>query len=99
MTARGFCSRRGLLSVLAFLLVLILLLDVSEDVIEYEITIGLFCKYEGLSEFALRLGLVRDLANDLDDNVAPRTLRVDVGDTNFAILDVEVLDLLADGLR
>lgn len=45
------------------------------------------------------LRLVRDLANDLNEDVVVGSLGVDVGDTNLAVVEVEVLDALVDGLE
>jgi hypothetical protein len=43
-------------------------------------------------------GLVRCFADDLDDNVIEGGLRIDVGNTDFAVLEVEFADTFLDGL-
>jgi len=42
--------------------------------------------------------LVGDFTDDLDDDVLVRSLRVDIGDTDLAVLKVERLDAVVDGL-
>jgi hypothetical protein len=75
-----------------------LLIDVAEDVVEDEVSGGLLSKDESLDEL-LQLGrLVRGLANDLDDDGLVRALGVDVRNADFAVLEVERLDTLLDGL-
>jgi hypothetical protein len=54
---------------------------------------------EGLSELSVGLRLVGDLANDLDDNVDVGRLRVDVGDADLAVLELELLYPVVDGLK
>lgn len=76
----------------------LLLLDVPEDVVQDEVAIGLSSKDEGLGELAVRLVLVRDLADDLDDNVGIGSLRVDVGDADLAVLEIQLLYAVVDGL-
>lgn len=53
---------------------------------------------KGLDEFPRVLGLVGDLANDLDKDVLQRSLGVDVGDADLAVLEVELRDALLDVL-
>ena len=43
-------------------------------------------------------GLVRCFADDLDDNVIEGGLRIDVGNTDFAVLEVEFTDTFLDSL-
>ena len=73
--------------------------DVAEDVVKYIVARRLLGQDECLDEFAVRLGLVGDLANDLDENVFERFLRIDVEDSDLAVLDIQILDTLADGLE
>ena len=81
------------------LLLLTFLVDVSEDVIKDKVSGWLLSENEGLDEL-LELGrLVGGLTNDLDDNVVEGSLRVNVGDTDFAVLEVQLLDALLDGLQ
>lgn len=75
-----------------------LLFDVPEDVVQDEVAIGLSSKDEGLGELAVRLVLVRDLADDLDDNVGIGSLGVDVGDADLAVLEIQLLYAVVDGL-
>lgn len=86
---------------LFFLLFLLLwvLGKVSEDVIQNKVAIGLLSKYKCLNKSFMRLALVGNLANDLDDNVRVRTLRVNVGDTDFGVVEVKLLDSIIDGLE
>jgi len=72
--------------------------DVAEDVVEDKVTVGLTGEDEGLGKLLVWLGLVRDLTNDLNDDVGVGGLRVDIGDANLAISEVEVLDVLIDSL-
>ena len=65
------------------LLLLRLLSKVAEDVIEDEVAVGLLGEDEGLDEALVRLALVGDLTDDLDDNVRLGALGVDVGDANL----------------
>jgi len=44
------------------------------------------------------LALVGDLTDDLDDDVGIGALRVDVGDADLGVLELELLDALVDGL-
>jgi hypothetical protein len=73
--------------------------QVSEDVIENIVAVGLLSQNEGLNELAGRLGLVGDLTNDRDQDVVEGGLGVDVQDAHLAFLEVELLDLIADGLK
>jgi hypothetical protein len=54
---------------------------------------------EGLSELSVGLRLVGDLANDLNDNVDVGRLGVDVGDADLAVLELELLYPVVDGLK
>lgn len=73
--------------------------DVAEDVVENEVAVGLGCEDESLGELAVRLRLVGDLADDLDDDVGVGGLRVDVGDADLALVEVELFYPVVDGLR
>jgi hypothetical protein len=84
---------------LLVVLLLGLLDEVTEDVVENKVAVGLFGENEGLDEAPVWLALVRDLANDLDDNVCIRALRIDVGDADFGVLELQFLDALVDGLE
>ncbi len=80
-------------------LLISLFIDVTKDVVEYEIACWLLCKDEGLYEFLELRRFVGGLADNLDDNIFERGLRIDVGYTYFTILEVEFSDALLDGLR
>ena len=93
------CGRSALcLLVIVLCGILFLFNDVAEDVVKNKVTVGLTGEDEGLGEFLVGLGLVRDLTDDLDDDVGVGGLRVDIGDANLAISEVEVLDVLIDSL-
>jgi hypothetical protein len=53
---------------------------------------------EGLSELSVRLRLVGDLADDLDDDVDVGCLGVDVGDADLAVLELKLLYPVVDRL-
>lgn len=75
------------------------LIDIAEDVVQNKVAGGLLSKNEGLNELlGLLTSAVRDLANNLDNNVLERCLRVYVGDANLAVLVFELLDTLLDSL-
>lgn len=79
-------------------LLLGLLVDVAEDIVEDEVSGGLLGEDESLDEL-LQLGrLVGGLANNLDDDGLIGTLGVDVRDADLAVLELERLDTLLDGL-
>jgi hypothetical protein len=81
------------------LFLLAFLIDVSEDVIENKVSSGLLGKDEGLAEF-LKLGrLVGGFTDDLDDNVVEGSLGVDVGDTDFAVLEVKFANTFLNSLK
>jgi hypothetical protein len=71
---------------------------VTEDVVENIVTIGLLGENKGLHELAGGLGLVGDLANNGDQDVVERGLRVDVQDAHLALLEVQLLNLIVDSL-
>ena len=73
--------------------------DVAEDVVENKVSVGLASEDEGLGELAVGQRLVRDFTDDLDDDVLVGGLRVDVGDADLAVLEVELFDAVVDGLR
>jgi hypothetical protein len=84
--------------VLELLLLLRLVGQVAEDIIEDKVAVGLLCENESLHKPLVRLALVGDLTNDLDDNVGIGALRVDVGNADLGIVEVEVLDPFVDSL-
>lgn len=79
--------------------VILLFNNVAEDVVKDKVTVGLTSKDKGLGEFFVGSRLVRDLANDLDDNVVVRGLGIDVGDADLAVLEVKLLDAVVDCLE
>jgi hypothetical protein len=46
----------------------------------------------------VRLAPVRDLSNDLDNNVCVGALRVDIGDADLGVVEIELLDPIVDSL-
>lgn len=58
----------------------------------------MLCKDEGLNKLLGLAILIGGLANDLDDNIIKGSLRVDIGDTDFAVLEVKSLNTLLDSL-
>lgn len=85
----------GLLGCLGLVL---LLDDVAENVVQDEIAVGLSGENESLGELLVGGRLVGNLADNLDDNVVIRGLRIDIGDANLALGEVKFLDALVDGL-
>ena len=81
------------------LLIISLLIDVSEDVIKNKVSGWLFGKDEGLAEFLELGGLVGGFANDLDDDVVERSLGVDIGNADFAVLEIKLANALLDSLQ
>jgi hypothetical protein len=79
--AVGRCARL----VLKLLVFLGLFGQVAKDVVEDEVAIGLLSKDKGLGESLMGLALIGDLADDLDDDVGIRALRVDVGNANLGV--------------
>jgi hypothetical protein len=78
---------------------LLLFLDhVAEDVVQHKVTVSLRGENEGLSELPVRLRLVGDFSDDLDNNVDVGGLGVDVGDADLAVLEFELLYPVVDGL-
>jgi hypothetical protein len=80
------------------LLILGLVGEIAEDVVQNKVTVGLLGKNKGLHEPLVRLALVGDLTDDLDDDVGVGALRVDVGNADLGVVEVEVLDALINGL-
>lgn len=83
---------------LGLLLILRLLSEVAEDVVEDEVAVGLLGEDESLREALVRLALVRDLTDDLDDDVGVGTLRIDVRNADLGVMEVEILDAVVDSL-
>jgi hypothetical protein len=80
------------------LLLLSFLIDVAEDIIEYKVSGGLFGQDEGLDEF-LELGrFVGGFTDDLNDDAIVGALRIDIGDADLALLEIEFLDTFLDSL-
>lgn len=69
----------------------VLINQIAKDVIQNIVSIRLFCENECLNELAMRRILVGYLADNLNNNVLERGLRVDVEDLDFAAADVEGL--------
>jgi hypothetical protein len=84
--------------VLDILLLFGLVCKIAEDIVQDEVAVGLLGKNKGLCETLMGLALVGDFADDLDNDVGVGALGIDVGDADFGVLVVEVLDALVDGL-
>jgi hypothetical protein len=84
--------------VLDILLLFGLVCKIAEDIVQNEVAIGLLGENEGLRETLVGLALVGDFADDLDNDVRVGALGIDVGDADFGVLVVEILDALVDGL-
>ena len=80
------------------LLLLRLLSKVAEDVIEDEVAVGLLGKDKGLDKALVRLALVGDFTNYLDHDVGIGALRIDVGNANLGVLEIQLLDTFVDCL-
>lgn len=78
---------------------LIVLDQISDNIVQHIVAAGLFSQDEGLHESTRRLGLVGNLADDADDDVIERRLRINVENTDLAVLEIELLDALMDGLN
>ena len=73
--------------------------NVAEDIIEYEVAIWLLSKNERLDELAVRCCFIGHLPNDLDYDILERLLRINVGNANFTIRNVELFDAFVNGLQ
>lgn len=80
-------------------LLVILLVDVSQDVVQDEVARGLGRKNKGLDKLLGFTPFVGSLTNDLDNDIVERRLGVDVGYADFAVLEVELLDSFLDDLK
>ena len=80
------------------MLLVVLLLNVSQDVVEDEVARRLLGENEGLNKLLGNGALGRGLTDDLDDDVFVGGLGVNVGDANFAVLELEGLDAILDTL-
>ena len=88
---------RSLLSLGSSLLLLLkTLINIAHDVVEHKVPRRLLCEDEGLDELLGLEVIVGQLANDLDDDVVSRLLRIDVGDTNLALLEALTLNPFLD---
>jgi hypothetical protein len=93
----GSFGSRGRGGLLGFLLGLFS--HVSEDVVKHIVAVGLLGKNESLNKLAGRLGVVRDFANDGNQDVVKRGLRIDVQDADLAVLELQRVKLLVDSLK
>lgn len=102
MLGSNGCGGRLLYAIGALLLCLLVLLRLlgkeTENVVEYEVAVGLLGEDEGLDEALVGLALVGNFANDLNNDVGIRALGVDIGDADFGVLVLQLLDALIDGL-
>lgn len=95
---RLVCGGLLLRRLVVVVLVVIFFVNVSPDIVQNEVTRGLLGQNEGLGKLSRLGAFVRCLTNDLDDNALERGLGVDVGDTDFAVLEVQFLDTVLDSL-
>jgi hypothetical protein len=89
---------RGRLRDTALGSLLLSLVHISKDVVEQEVSGGLLSEHKSLDKLLRLARLVADLTNDLDDDVVVRSLGVDIGNADFAVVEVKLLDALRDGL-
>lgn len=80
------------------MLLLSLLVDVAEDIIENEISSGLLSKDEGLDELFEFGGFVGCFTDYLNNDIIEGALRVNVRDSDLAVLEIEFPDSLLDSL-
>jgi hypothetical protein len=73
--------------------------DVAEDIVQDEVSVSLLRENECLHKFLVRLSLIRDLANDLNNNILIRALRIDIGHANLAVMEIKLLDAIVDSLK
>jgi hypothetical protein len=84
---------------LSILFLTVLFSKVSENIVEYKVTVGLFGKEEGLGEFSPRSAVVGHFTNhENDDTASGRSLRVDAVNVDFAVDIADGRDLGIDGL-
>lgn len=80
-------------------LVCLLFLEVSENIVEYKITVGLFGEEECLSEFSPCLTSIRHLSNnENDDTSSGGRLRVDGVNVDFTVFVTDRLDSVVNFL-
>jgi len=79
-------------------LLLTLIIYVSEDIIKDEVSSRLLGKDEGLNKLLELSGLVGCFTDDLNDNVIVGGLGIDVGDADFAVLEIELFDTFLNSL-
>jgi len=80
-------------------LLLELLLDVSEHVVENKISGWLLGENECLNKFLWLSILVGCLSDNLDNDVLVGSLGVDIRNANLAVLEIQSLDALLNGLN
>lgn len=79
-------------------LFLALIVYVSEDVVENEVSSRLLGKDEGLDKLLELGGFVRCFTDNLNDDIVVGCLGIDIRNADFAILEIELLDALLNGL-
>jgi hypothetical protein len=72
--------------------------EISKNVVEDIVTIRLLSQNKCLHKLARWLLLVRNLANNRDEDIVKRSLGIHVQDAYFTVLKVQLLDLFLDGL-
>ena len=79
--------------------VLTALFNVSQDVIQNKISRRLLRKNKCLDKLLGLCSLVGRFADDLNNDVVEGSLGIDIGDSNLAVLEIELLDAFLDSLR
>jgi len=92
----GSLNSRGSLSLLNDLI--LFLHQITEDVVQHVVAVRLLSQNKGLDELARGLRLVGDLTDDGNQDVIKGRLGVNVENADLAVLEVELLDLIVDGL-
>ena len=92
----GLCS--GFRNSLFLDKLLSLVSQVAEDIVKHIVTVRLLSQNKGLNEFARRLRLVGNLADNRDKDVVKRGLGINVQDTDLAVLEVKLLEFFVDSL-
>jgi hypothetical protein len=77
---------------------LVFLLNVSEDIVENEVSGWLFGQDEGLTKLLELGGFVGCFTDDLNDDAILGSLRIDIRNADLAILEIKVADTLLNSL-
>jgi len=74
------------------------LLNVSEDVVENEVSGWLFSQDESLTKLLELSRFVGCFTDNLDDDAILGSLRIDIRNADFAVLEIKVTDALLNSL-